>query len=52
MIVFTAFADTAHYLYEHLAPWALKSFGIHAALVTGAGRNRVSPICAKTLPPS
>ncbi len=42
MIVFTAFADTAHYLYEHLAPWALKSFGIHAALVTGAGRNRVT----------
>jgi len=42
IIVFTAFADTAHYLYEHLAPWALKSFGIHSALVTGTGRNRTT----------
>jgi len=42
IIVFTAFADTAHYLYEHLASWALKSFGIHSALVTGTGRNRTT----------
>jgi len=42
VIVFTAFADTAHYLYEQLAPWALKQLGIHAALVTGAGRNRTN----------
>lgn len=42
VIVFTAFADTAHYLYEHLAPWALKKFNIHSALVTGTGRNRTT----------
>ena len=42
IIVFTAFADTAHYLYEHLAPWVLKSFGIHSALVTGTGSNRTT----------
>jgi len=42
VIVFTAFADTAHYLYEHLAPWALKNFSLHSALVTGTGRNRTT----------
>jgi SNF2 family DNA or RNA helicase len=42
IIVFTAFADTANYLYEHLTPWALKSFGIHSALVTGTGSNRTT----------
>lgn len=42
VIVFTAFADTAYYLYDHLAPWALKNFGLHSALVTGTGRNRTT----------
>jgi len=41
-IIFTAFADTAHYLYEQLSPWALESLGIHTALVTGTGRNRTT----------
>ncbi len=40
--VFTAFADTARYLYDHLAPWAKASFGVEAALVTGAGRNQTT----------
>ena len=42
VIVFTAFADTAKYLYEELAPWARKQLGMHAALVTGAGRNQTN----------
>ena len=42
IIVFTAFADTAHYLYEQLAPWALESLNIQSALVTGAGRNQTT----------
>jgi ERCC4-related helicase len=42
MIVFTAFADTAKYLYAHLAPWAKEKFGIHAALVTGSGGNQTN----------
>lgn len=42
VIVFTAFADTAHYLYEQLAPWAIKSLGIHSALVTGTGSNQTT----------
>ncbi len=37
VIVFTAFADTANYLYEHLAPSLLKQYQIHAARVTGSG---------------
>lgn len=40
IIVFTAFADTAHYLYRHLAEWARAELGIESALVTGQGSNR------------
>ncbi len=36
VIVFTAFADTAKYLYEHLSKYALESFGVHSALVVGS----------------
>ncbi|WP_417607296.1 helicase-related protein [Oceanimonas baumannii] len=35
VIIFTAFADTASYLYEQLAPELNGSHGIHAAMVTG-----------------
>ena len=41
-IVFTAFADTAQYLYDELAPWAQDCLGVQSALVTGAGRNRTT----------
>lgn len=44
MIVFTAFADTAHYLYEQLAPWAKATLGLETALVTGTGRNQTTLI--------
>ncbi|HEL3014598.1 TPA: DEAD/DEAH box helicase family protein [Stenotrophomonas maltophilia] len=36
IIVFTAFSDTAHYLYAQLAPWARDTLGMHAAVVTGS----------------
>jgi hypothetical protein len=50
LIVFTAFADTARYLYEQLAPWANKTHGIHAALVTGSGSNQATlPLLRKDL---
>jgi hypothetical protein len=42
LLVFTAFADTAQYLYRELAKWALKEFGLHAALVTGTGQNQTT----------
>jgi SNF2 family DNA or RNA helicase len=42
IIVFTAFADTAKYLYTQLAPWARQTLGVESALVTGAGRNEAT----------
>jgi hypothetical protein len=42
MIVFTAFSDTAQYLYEQIAGWAKKDLGIETALVTGSGRNQTT----------
>ncbi len=36
VIVFTAFADTATYLYDCLAKWAKTEFDIYAGLVTGS----------------
>ncbi|MPR31787.1 helicase-related protein [Salmonirosea aquatica] len=40
VIVFTAFADTASYLYDNLYGWAKTELGIESALVTGTGGNR------------
>jgi hypothetical protein len=42
VIVFTAFADTARYLYEQLAPWAKSALGLNSALVTGTGTNQTT----------
>jgi SNF2 family DNA or RNA helicase len=42
VIVFTAFADTAHYLYGQLAPWAKSALGLDSALVTGTGSNQTT----------
>ena len=42
LIVFTAFADTAQYLYGHLAQWAKHELGIESALVTGGGTNKTT----------
>lgn len=39
IIIFTAFADTAKYLYENIAD-DLGKHGIYSALVTGGGENR------------
>ncbi|EIM73840.1 helicase domain-containing protein [Nitritalea halalkaliphila LW7] len=35
VLIFTAFADTASYLYDHTADWAQTEFGLYTALVTG-----------------
>lgn len=35
VLVFTAFADTADYLYRSLKDWAQQDMGVHIALVTG-----------------
>ncbi len=40
VLVFTAFADTATYLYESLLEWGSKELGINMALVCGGGDTR------------
>ena len=42
ILVFTAFADTARYLYEHVSSWAREELNIHTALVCGDGGNAAS----------
>jgi len=37
VLIFTAFADTADYLYTHLAPLLQAAHGLHTAKVTGKG---------------
>jgi superfamily II DNA or RNA helicase len=39
VLVFTAFADTARYLYDALHRWANDELGIESALVVGSGVN-------------
>ena len=65
-IVFTAFSDTANYLYQHLAPTVFEKYKIHTALVTGGANpnprsaaatisnpsSRCSPPSPKRKPPS
>ena len=36
VIIFTAFADTANYIYEHIAPILLETYGLHSAKVIGS----------------
>lgn len=36
IIIFTAFSDTAQYLYANLAHWAKAALGVESALVTGS----------------
>lgn len=42
MLLFTAFADTAEYLYREIAPWASKTLGINVAVVSGTGANKTT----------
>ncbi|MGO6683573.1 helicase-related protein [Rhizobium leguminosarum] len=42
ILLFTAFADTADYLYRELAEWGRTTLGIHTAVVTGTGANKTT----------
>ena len=42
VIIFTAFADTARYLYENLNKWAYTNYNIYSALITGGGGNKTN----------
>ena len=56
VVVFTAFADTAEYLYENLEPWIKKDLKLHCALVSGTstkttlGRNDYDSILTNFSP--
>ena len=40
VLIFTAFSDTAQYLYEQVGAYMLRSFGLHTALVPGSVEGR------------
>jgi superfamily II DNA or RNA helicase len=40
VLIFTAFADTADYLYEHLSPLLRERHGLHTARVVGSDRPK------------
>lgn len=42
ILIFTAFADTAKYLYEHIHQWANNSLNVHTALVTGSDNPKTT----------
>ena len=42
LIIFTAFADTASYLYEHVSQYVKKYFGLHTAMVSGSVEGRTT----------
>ena len=42
IIVFTAFADTANYLYEHISEFASRELGLGVAEVTGSGGGKTN----------
>ena len=42
VLIFTAFSDTAEYLYSQLNQWATEELNIHTALVRGDGGNQAS----------
>ncbi|MBA4313015.1 MAG: ATP-dependent helicase [Chlorobiaceae bacterium] len=56
VIIFTAFADTAEYLYSNLEQWIRKDLGLHCALVSGdftkttLGKNDYSNILTNFSP--
>lgn len=42
VIIFTAFADTAEYLYKNIASWAKDTFQVDSCLITGGGTNKTT----------
>lgn len=48
MIIFTAFSDTAEYLYQHVSHYAQERYGMNTALITGstAGKTTIPKFSA------
>ena len=40
VIIFTAFADTANYLYDNVSNYIQSNFGLHTAMITGSVEGR------------
>ncbi|HZH87539.1 MAG TPA: DEAD/DEAH box helicase, partial [Chitinophagaceae bacterium] len=50
VIIFTAFADTAIYLYKELESWLKENHGLYSALITGSSTNKANmPNCKAEL---
>lgn len=48
VIIFTAFADTATYLYREISAWALSNYGLYSTLIKGSGTNKTNFPSANT----
>lgn len=48
IIIFTAFADTADYLYEHVSNYVKEKFGLNTAIITGTVDGRTTADLKKT----
>ena len=42
IIIFSAFADTAKYLFDNLSPFLKTKFGLHTAMITGSVEGRTT----------
>ncbi|MGI6767946.1 MAG: helicase-related protein [Bacilli bacterium] len=42
IIIFTAFADTASYLYQHLSTYLMNKYGIYSGIVTGSHSTKTN----------
>ena len=42
VIIFTAFADTAKYLYDNIVDWGLKELGLYSAVITGSDNPKTN----------
>lgn len=42
IVIFTAFSDTAEYLYNNLSELITEQYGLHTALITGSGKNKTT----------
>lgn len=42
ILIFTAFADTANYLYENIAPYVKTKYGLNTAIITGSADGKTT----------
>lgn len=42
VIIFTAFANTAKYLYDNIADWGLEELGLYSAVITGSDNPKTN----------